>query len=186
MSKNTDNPNRRERQATEPKIDAVCLLPEPTMLLGTPCTNEGGLELRLAMLQREFGRRFTYGFYVTVQHGLLRIDDVYGPGPRTFTDLSQDERHVYINALRGQLLTVMEGGRSAICLLASYYAQYMRRLDLPFAMPLAGMSRRQRRQWLEAATTQTTDGLLHRLFGRPIIIGGNHGSDKDAINGHAM
>lgn len=155
----------------EPRIVAVCLIPEPLAVLQGYGQRSQGLEEALNKLQAAFALRFTGAYYVSVQRGLVPVCDDYQPGDKCWTDLTTDARFRFIDQLRLQLAEELADGRKCLCLLGSILAQAMRRLPYQYLNPLSSMSRAQRRDWLTKAVAESNDMLIHRLFGKPIIVG---------------
>lgn len=151
----------------EPKIDAVCLIPEPRTMTHMLDKDRWGVEVKIEALMKDFASRFTYPFYLTTRCGLVRLGESWKVSERMYGDLTPEERHVFLNALRGQLTLLMCNGRPCVCLVGGVVTQGLRRLDLDFHLPLSSMSQRQRREWLKARQAEEITAIWRRLWGRP-------------------
>lgn len=164
----------------EPKIDAVCLIPEIDMRDGLPAGTPKPMMQALRELHVYFARRFTHGYHVSPKDGLLSVQLAHEPSGVLLTDMPHDKRHYVLLALRDQLGPLLGDGRPCISLVGSTLAQAMRRIGLEYQMPLAAMSQRQRRQKLEEWMRMHSDTLCHRLFGYAVIYGDPYG-DKPCV-----
>lgn len=152
----------------EPRLVGVVLVPEPINFLRGVGVRSQGLEESLNKLQLAFARRFTGGYFVSIRDGLVPVRDDYQAADKSWADLTFDSRHVYIDVLRKQLAEELADGRPCLCLLGSLMAQALRRTGIQYTMPLASMSRYQRRQWLDKATVMSNAALCNLLWGFPV------------------
>jgi hypothetical protein len=149
------------------KIDAVCLLPEPRSLTHRLDDARGGVEKKLEALMLAFGRRFTYPFFLTIGCGLVRIGEPLKASRDSYGDMPPEKRHVWLNAIRGELSLITSHGRPCLCLAGGFMTQGLRRLDIDFLLPLSCMSQRQRREWLTKRQGEPLEAVVAHLWRGP-------------------
>jgi len=155
----TDNALSAEALASEPLIDALCMLPEFPAgdfdAHGRVCPI---LKLHRELHQR-FAARFTKPCTLTTLNGLVLLGEPFKPSTERYDLMPPDKRHAFLNAVRGQLSFIARDNLQIVCLVGGTLLQGIRRLEFPMHCPCAAMSPRMRRNWLKLRLTERTDAL---------------------------
>lgn len=148
----------------QPPIPAVILIPERRPL-SARCDSHGAARAEVYYtLMREFAQRFDDAYVLTAEAGLMPLDDAPETPAIRYEELSLEARHQLWSTVEWQLRADTEQGRRVICLVGGDELKGLRKLRLPFITPLAGMSERVRRLWLQDRQKESNFAVAMSVF----------------------